>query len=99
MKRSLLAVGVVAALCAPAQSGGGDILDLNTVKCKEWIESGKENIAYTMAWIDGYYQDEDSDPIMDFDKIKARGEKLGAYCAANPAIGLGTAAEKLLGKK
>ncbi|QBR71728.1 hypothetical protein CU048_11075 [Beijerinckiaceae bacterium] len=81
---------------APAVSG--EILDLNTVKCKEWIDSGSENIKYTMAWLDGYYMDEDASPIINFDTMKEKAEKLGGYCAANPNVGLGTAAEELFGK-
>ena len=36
-----------------------------------------------MTWLDAYYRDEDDDPIMDFDRMKANGEKLGAYCHQN----------------
>jgi acid stress chaperone HdeB len=84
-------------LCTgPAVSG--EVLDLNTVKCKEWLDSGQENIKYTMAWLNGYYMDDDASPIIDFEKMKGEAEKLGGYCAANPSIGLGTAAEELFGK-
>jgi acid stress chaperone HdeB len=97
MNRALLSAICLFALAAPAAAT--EAVDLNTVKCKEWLTSSKEDIGFTMAWIDGYYQDEDASPIIDFDKMKANAEKLAAYCAANPSIGLGTAAEKLLGKK
>jgi acid stress chaperone HdeB len=70
---------------------------LNTVKCQEWLDSGKDNIGYTMAWLDGFYQDEDAAPIINFDKLKENAGKLADYCAANPTVGLGTAAEELFG--
>lgn len=73
-------------------------LDLNTVKCKEWLESSKDDIGATVAWLDGYYKEENDPPIMDFDKMKADAGKLGKFCAANGDLGLGTAAEKVLGK-
>lgn len=76
-----------------------DRLDLNTVKCGEWLESGKENIGATMAWIDGYYTEENDPPIIDFDKMEAKAKKLGKFCAENKDLGLGTAAEKLFGGK
>ena len=79
-------------------TASAQVLDLNTVKCGEWLDSGKDNIGYTMAWIDGYYQDEDADPVIDFDKMKGKAEKLAAYCAINRSLGLGTAAERLFGK-
>lgn len=79
-------------------ASSAEILDLNTVKCKDWLDSGKENIGYTMAWLDGYYMDENASPIIDFDKMKENAGKLAGYCAANPAVGLGTAAEELFGE-
>lgn len=84
---------LVSAVQAPAQ-----ILDLSTLKCKEFFESSKDNIGYTLAWLDAYYRDEDDPAIIDFDKMKANAEKLAAYCAANPTVGLITAADKLFEK-
>jgi acid stress chaperone HdeB len=76
-----------------------DRIDLNTVKCGEWIESGKDNIGATMAWLDGYYKEDSDPPIIDFEKMTANAAKLGKFCAENKDLGLGTAAEKILGKK
>ena len=90
---------LVAALIFLPSAALADRLDLNTVTCKEWIDSGKENIGATIAWLNGYYTDEDDPPIMDFDKMKAEAGKLGKFCAENGDLGLGTAAEKVLGKK
>jgi acid stress chaperone HdeB len=90
-------VVVAAALCAAAPVSAQK-LDLSTITCKQFIESSKENIALIMMWLDGYYTDEDDPPIVDFDKMKSSGEKLGGYCAQNPTIGLMTAAENILGK-
>ncbi len=96
--RILLGSVLSAVALATASPASAQILDLNTVKCQEWIESGKESIAITMAWLDGYYQDEDADPVVDFDKMKGKAVKLAAFCATNPTLGLGTAAERLFGK-
>ena len=98
MASKLFGVLIGAGLALLPCAASAERIDLNTIKCGEWIESGKENIAYSMAWIDGYYQDEDADPVIDFDKMKAKAEKLGAFCAANRDLGLGTAAERLFGK-
>lgn len=69
-------------------------LDLSTVKCKEFFEAGKENISFILMWLEGYYS-EDEKPIVDFDKMKENGTKLGEYCAKNPDHGLLTAAEEV----
>jgi acid stress chaperone HdeB len=83
----------------PHPAAAVDRIDLNTVKCGEWIESGKENIGVTIAWLDGYYKEDDDPPIVDFEKMHASAAKLGKFCAENKDLGLGTAAEKILGKK
>jgi acid stress chaperone HdeB len=36
--------------------------------------------------------------VVDFNKMKENAIKLGEYCAKNPTIGLGTAAEELFDK-
>jgi acid stress chaperone HdeB len=79
----------------PAQA---QVLDLNTVKCKAFFEGKKEDISYTLAWLDGYYKDEDDPAVIDFDKLKENAGNLGSYCAAHPDETVATAAEQLFGK-
>jgi acid stress chaperone HdeB len=81
-----------------AQTASAQVLDLGTVKCKDWQASGRANIGLTLAWLDGYYQDEKAPSVIDLDKLKSNGAKLGEYCTKNPDIGLGTAAEELFGQ-
>jgi len=89
----LVAAALIAATPAHAQK-----LDLSNVKCKEFIAGSKENIGLILMWLTGYFADEDDPPVIDFDKMKADGEKLGAYCGKNPDAGLITAAEEVMGK-
>jgi acid stress chaperone HdeB len=94
MKRiASIALAVSLALSLPAS---GQKLDLSTVKCKEFLESGKENISLILMWMAGYFADQDASPVVDFDKMKTDAEKLGEYCSKNPAHGLITAAEEVL---
>jgi acid stress chaperone HdeB len=87
---TLLGAAMLAA--APAQA---QVLDLSTIKCKDFVESGKENIGVILAWMNAYYKGEDDPPIIDFDKMAQDGRKLGEKCAANPTMGLMTAADSL----
>jgi acid stress chaperone HdeB len=87
-----------AAQSASPQPASPQVVDLSTIKCKEFLDSGKETIGYIMMWLDGYYTGEDDPAIVDFDKMKQKGEKLGEYCAKNPAHGLLTAAEEVMGR-
>jgi acid stress chaperone HdeB len=49
-------------------------------------------------WLDGYFTGEDDPAVVDFDKMKQKGVKLGEYCAKNPTHGLLTAAEDVMGQ-
>ena len=51
-----------------------------------------------LAWLDGYYRDENDPPVFDTDRFEENAKKLGAYCATHPTIGLITATDELFGK-
>jgi len=93
----LSAVLVAAALLAAAPATA-QRLDLSAITCKEFFEGSQERIGLILMWLDGYFTDEDDPPVIDFDKMKTNAEKLGEYCGKNPALGLMTAAEEVLGK-
>jgi acid stress chaperone HdeB len=99
MKLSLmLAAALAGALCAASPVQAADKLDLSTIKCKDFIGSSKENIGLILMWLEGYYNDEDAPPIVDFDKMKSDGTKLGEYCGKNPNDSLITASEEVMSK-
>ncbi len=95
MKRSMALLIAATLLAAPASA---QVVDLSVITCKEFLDSGKESIGYIMMWLDGYYTGEDDPPVVDFDKMKQRGEKLGEHCAKNPSQGLLTAADEVMAK-
>ncbi len=98
MKKTLLALAIalpaVFALSLPASA---QKLDLGKVKCEEWLKSPKEMIVITLAWLDGFYADEDADSVIDFDKIAKDAEKLATACARNLDKTIGDVAEEVLG--
>ena len=91
------AVLVAAALFA-AEAANAQAVDLSKIKCKEFIELPKETANAITMWLDGYFTDEEDPAVVDFDKLKAMAEKLGAFCAQNPKMGLITAAESVMVK-
>ena len=92
MKSLAAAVLAVALLAAPAQA---QKVDISTITCKEFLDSGKETIGLFLMWMDAYFRDEDSPAVIDFDKMKDVGGKLGAACAKAPTMGLITIAEPI----
>ena len=96
MKR-LLMLSTVAVLWA-SNPVHAQQLDLATIKCKDFLSSGKDTIGLILMWMEGFYSDQDAKPIVDFDKMKTDGEKLGEYCGKNPEHSLITAAEDVMDK-
>lgn len=94
MKRVLM-LGFAAVVCATAPAAAEPI-DLSTVTCQKFFANNKDNLSLLLMWLDGYYKDEDDDPIIDFDKMGESAKKLGEYCGKNPTHSIITAAEKTL---
>jgi acid stress chaperone HdeB len=72
-------VAVAAAVLAGA-SADAQVVDLSTIKCKDFVELPKDTVNAVTMWLDGYYTDEEDPAAVDFDKLKAKAEKLAAFC-------------------
>lgn len=94
----LAATFIAAAMLLAAPAGAAN-LDLSTVKCKDFLTSGKDNIAVIITWLDGYYKEENDPPVIDFDSFGKNSENLAKFCSENPDNGLITAADRTFGKK
>lgn len=70
-------------------------IDLSTWTCKQFLSASKDDVGVILAWLDGYYRDEDDPPIIDTDKIVDNAKKLADYCNSHGDIGLITATDKL----
>jgi len=88
---SLMATPLFASAPAAAQK-----LDLSTLSCKQFLDSGERTMSMVLMWITGFLTDEDEPQIIDFDKLKVDAGKLGDYCRKNPTTNLMTAAEEVL---
>jgi acid stress chaperone HdeB len=86
---------VAAALFAPLPAKAQQ-LDLSTVTCKDFVTADRDTIGLILMWIEGFYADQDAKPIVDFDKMKQNGAKLGEYCGKNPSHSLITAADDVV---
>ncbi len=74
-------------------------IDLSTWTCRQFQSASRDDIGVILAWLDGYYKDEDDPPVIDTTQFVANAKKLGDYCAAHPDIGLITATDKLFQKE
>jgi acid stress chaperone HdeB len=97
--RTLVKVtALVAAVLVAAAAANAQVVDLSTIKCREFIELPKETANAITMWLDGYFTDEEDPAVVDLDKLKGKADKLGAFCAANPKMSLMTAAENVMAK-
>jgi len=94
----LLAPILLAAFAIGIAPASAQSVDLSTIHCKDFFEGDKDRISYVVMWLDGYYQNEDDPPVVDFDRMKKKIEALAIYCAKNPSHGLITAADEVMGK-
>jgi len=92
---AVLGCGVLA-WSAPAFAAD---IDLSTWTCHQFQSASKEDIGVILAWLDGYYKNEDDPPVIATGQFVANAKKLGEYCAAHPDIGLITATDKLFQKE
>lgn len=92
------AAAIAAALFVAAPGAHAQVLDLSKTSCKDFLEGGKDGVIIIWSWLYGYYSDEDADPVVDFAKLTAQGQKLAEFCKANPGTDIITAAEPIYGK-
>jgi acid stress chaperone HdeB len=95
--RVAIAVLVIAGSLA-AQRGNAQLVDLSTLRCKQFVELPKETVNAVTMWLDGYWTGEEDPAVVDFDKMTLKAERLAAYCGQNPEMSLMTAAENTMSK-
>jgi acid stress chaperone HdeB len=93
------AVAVMVMVLVSANPVRANDIDLSTWTCQQFVTANKDDIGVILAWLDGYYKDEDDPPVIDTTKFVDNAKKLGEYCAAHPDIGLITATDKLFQKE
>lgn len=91
---AVLLTAAAVVIAAPAQAV---VLDLSTMSCKQFIESGPDEIKMVLTWMDGWYKGDSDDAIIDTEVFVENAKKFGTYCASHPTVSIVTVAEKVLG--
>jgi acid stress chaperone HdeB len=91
----LIVAGVL--LCGGAAAP--EDIDLSAWSCKQFLAASKDDVGVILAWLDGYYKEEDQPPVIDTDELVAKARKLGRYCAEHPDSDLIGATDKLFQKE
>jgi acid stress chaperone HdeB len=99
IRRAALALGLLA-VASPAGAAEVDRqVNLNAQSCQDFLNASPADVATILAWLDGYYQDEDAPPVIDFDSLKTNAAKLKAFCGVHKDETVGAAAESLFGRQ
>jgi len=80
---------------------GSDAVDLATMTCEAAVKSSSEEaegLGYILMWIAGYQASDSGNKIFDTDDFEADMHKIGEYCGTNPAVGLITASDEIMGE-
>jgi acid stress chaperone HdeB len=93
MKRFAAALAIVAlAWFAPARA---EDIDLSSWTCKRFLDANSADVNIILAWLDGYYKDEDDPPVIHTEDFFANSKKLRDYCSAHPDMGFIAATDAL----
>lgn len=98
MMKLFCSLCVAGALFA-GNGASADDIDLSAWTCKQFLSASKEDVGVILAWLDGYYKEEDQPPVIDTDQLVAKAKKLGQYCAAHPDEDLIGVTDKLFQKE
>jgi len=90
---------VVAGILSCCGHAAADDIDLAAWNCKQFLSASKEDVGVILAWLDGYYKEENAPPVIDTDELVAKAKRLGQYCAAHPDENLIDATDKLFQKE
>ena len=96
LKQIVLAAALLPA--AFASSVNAETVDLATIKCSDIASMSDEEGAYFFVWLHGYFGGEAGDTTMDLSEMETAGKLIGEYCAANPDVGILSAARQALGE-
>ncbi len=74
-------------------------IDLAVITCEKVLktpDSQADGLGQILMWLAGYQAGYADDPNIDLDAFKENAREIGAYCEANPHIGLYAASEKFM---
>ena len=95
--RTLLAA-VMAAPFLFAAPALAETIDLATVKCSELSSMQQEEATFLFTWLLGYAGGVAGTSTMDLSAMEQMGKDIGEYCAANPDVGILSAANEVMGE-
>jgi acid stress chaperone HdeB len=88
---AVLSLGCCLLGAAPAHAAK---VDFAKITCKEFFDTHKADANMLLAWLNGYYREDDDPPVFDIEEFKADAKKLADYCTAHPNDSVTKAADE-----
>lgn len=88
-------IALSVSFAAPASA---QVVNMSKLSCKEFVALKPDAITMIWSWLYGYYADQDADPIIDFNKLLAKGQALAEACAKSPDKDIISVAEDIYEK-
>ena len=99
--KKLIAFYAITGLLLPAEAAAEDRMeriDLAGFTCKQFLEMNRDDALIVVGWLQGYYLDEHTPPVVDFARLSVDSVSLANRCAARPDQKVLTAADSMFGR-
>jgi hypothetical protein len=73
-------------------------IDLAGFTCKQFLEMNRDDALIVVGWLQGYYLDEHTPPVVDFARLSVDSVSLANRCAARPDQKVLTTADRMFGR-
>ena len=91
---AIISAALLAAM--PAALAEDSKIEMSKLSCGQFAAYSKDNMSIIMMWLEGYYTEEDDDPVIDFGKMGGDMARLLIYCGANPDTDIITASDEVM---
>jgi hypothetical protein len=78
-------IAPIALLVAEPAFAADNTLDVRELTCDQFTKYNDDNKGLIMMWLEGYYTEEDEDPVIDFGKMAKHLANLLIACQADPS--------------
>jgi hypothetical protein len=99
--KKLIAFYAITGLLLPAEAAAEDRMeriDLAGFTCKQFLEMNRDDALIVVGWLQGYYLNEHTPPVVDFARLSVDSVSLANRCAARPDQKVLTAADSMFGR-
>jgi HdeA/HdeB family len=99
--KKLIAFYAIIGLLLLAEAAAEDRMeriDLAGFTCKQFLEMNRDDALIVVGWLQGYYLDEHTPPVVDFARLSVDSVSLANRCAARPDQKVLTTADRMFGR-